>query len=185
VTNAFNWVGRKALAQQVARYFPEILPYNRMIYPRCRENQLLVTGWREDIDHWRHFTMHQGVRATHRLRYYMHSLFPLLYSPRRLFPDVTVLAFHDDISILAVYGGTPTRLGSAMESRPPEAVWCAQLQREKCTIWHHPEFTIELDQQPTLTSVARQTLGALWLHRHPQRSYRHIQLRSASKVSSA
>jgi len=42
--NAFNCVDCEALAQKVAPYFPELLPYHGMIYRLFGPSQPFVTG---------------------------------------------------------------------------------------------------------------------------------------------
>uniref|UniRef100_A0A7S0G1T9 Uncharacterized protein n=1 Tax=Rhodosorus marinus TaxID=101924 RepID=A0A7S0G1T9_9RHOD len=81
----------------------------------------------------------------------------------RQFPDVTVLAFHDDISLVAPVRQLDSVLRWSQEHLRRIG---AKLQLAKCTILHHPEVVSEVAQQPNLASLARTTEG-LCLHGVP------------------
>jgi len=109
--------------------------------------------------------MHQGVQQGDPLGPLVHplALFPVLDHLRRQLPDITVLAFHDDISLVAPVQQLDAVLRWSHQHLRRIG---AQLQLSECTILHHPEVVSEVAQQPNLASLARTTEG-LCLHGVP------------------
>mmetsp|Transcript_14650 Transcript_14650/g.59619 ORF Transcript_14650/g.59619 Transcript_14650/m.59619 type:complete len:512 (-) Transcript_14650:2242-3777(-) len=176
--NAFNRIDRRLAKQLVDRHFPELAPVYRLGYGSGDRDPPTLCGWRSSRAQNQADTTRLTLRAATGVQQgdplgpVLHalSLAPFLRALRAKFLDETIVAIHDDITIVGPLQALKAALAWGQTVLPSLG---ARLQLGKCTVYGRTLTTSRLVSHEI--PGVRVTRDGVTIHSIPIGSRRYIE----------